>query len=112
MNIDSAERALVVVAGPPKYIDRKGVERATKWLEEATGTMEIRGGDYPLPNSEYVAAVVVLSGVTDVPRVRELQRVAIGTQQNLAEIRKQAPEALARLVRTGDEGGEELDPLF
>ncbi|MFB6160810.1 MAG: tubulin/FtsZ family protein [Haloferacaceae archaeon] len=108
-NIESTERALVVVSGPPEYLSRKGVEDARKWVEEATGTMEVRGGDYPVPDSDYVAGLVVLAGVSDVPRIRELQRVAIEAQQNIAAIGERSQGALEDLVWGG---GDDLDPLF
>ncbi|MFD1685665.1 tubulin/FtsZ family protein [Halobellus litoreus] len=108
-NVKSTERALVVVSGPPKYLSRKGVEGSRRWLEEETGTMEVRGGDYPVPDSDYVSALVVLSGVTDVPRIKELQQIGAETQRNLAERAAQRPEALRDLVWDGD---GEIDPLF
>ena len=105
----SAERALVVVAGPPDHLDRRGIERAVKWLEEETGTSEVRGGDLPLPREDKIAAVVVLSGVTDAPRVLELQQAAVETQRTMNRLREEAPEALGKLIWTGD---GELEPLF
>ncbi|WP_435183487.1 tubulin/FtsZ family protein [Halobellus sp. EA9] len=108
-NVKSTERALLIVSGPPQYLSRKGSEDARRWLEDETGTMEVRGGDYPIPDSEYVAALVVLSGVTDVPRIKELQEVGRETQRNLEERAAERPEALRNLV-WGGEGG--IDPLF
>ncbi|AZH26058.1 tubulin/FtsZ family protein [Haloplanus aerogenes] len=109
------ERGLLVAAGPPAYLDRRGIERARRWLEETTGSMEIRGGDYPL-DSGYVAAVVLLSGVSDVPRIEELKATAVETQQRVRELEADAdaPEALRDLTWSGeaDDGDEDLDPLF
>jgi cell division GTPase FtsZ len=108
-DIDGAERALVVVSGPPQFLNRKGIERGRNWIEEQTGSMEVRGGDYPLPGERKVAAAVMLSGVTKVPRIKELQRVAIEAQDNIKEIRQESAQNLGRLV---DEGTDELEPLF
>ncbi|MDZ7700782.1 MAG: tubulin/FtsZ family protein [Halobacteriales archaeon] len=107
--IDGAERALVVVSGPPQHLNRKGIERGRKWLEEQTGSMEVRGGDYPLPGENKVAAAVMLSGVSKVPRIKELQRVAIEAQDNIEDIRQQSEANLRELV---DDGSDELEPLF
>ncbi|WP_262178897.1 tubulin/FtsZ family protein [Haloarcula laminariae] len=107
--ITSAERALVVVAGPPEMLSRNGVEKARTWLEEATGTMEVRGGDFPVPDADEVAAAVLLSGVSDVPRVKELQAVAIETQRSMREISDVADDRLSDLLWSGD---GELKPLF
>ncbi|AQL43380.1 cell division protein [Halorientalis sp. IM1011] len=107
--IDGAERALLVLSGPPKHLNRKGIERGRKWLEEQTGSMEVRGGDYPVPESGYVASVILLSGVHNVPRIKELQQVAIEAQDNIDEIRQESKENLEELVEDDD---DELDPLF
>ncbi len=107
--VQGAERGLLVVAGPPERLNRKGIERGRKWLEEQTGSMEIRGGDYPLPKEQSVAAVVLLSGVTNVPRIKALQQVAIEAMENIEELRNESDAKLADLLATGD---EELTPLF
>ncbi|WP_436934670.1 tubulin/FtsZ family protein [Halovenus marina] len=106
--IEGAERALLVVSGPPEHLNRKGIERGRKWLEEQTGSMEVRGGDYPVhePN---VAASVLLSGVHNVPRIKELQQVAIEAQENIDEIQEESEENLETLVEDEE---DELDPLF
>jgi cell division GTPase FtsZ len=107
--VDGAERALLVMAGPPAYLNRKGIERGRKWLEEQTGSMEVRGGDYPVRDSGFVAGVILLSGVTNVPRIKELQRVAIEAQDNIDEIRTQSDQKLRNLVKDDE---DELESLF
>ena len=107
--IRGVERALLVMSGPPEHINRKGMERGRKWLEEETGSMEVRGGDYPRPDADHVDAAVLLSGVTDVPRIKELQQVAIEAQDNIEEIREESERQLQELVRDDQ---DELDPLF
>ncbi len=107
--IDGTERALVVMSGPPEHLNRKGIERGRKWIEEQTGSMEVRGGDYPVPGADFVASTVLLSGITDVPRIKELQQVAIEAQDNIDEIKNQSEENLRELV---DDQDDELEPLF
>ncbi len=107
--IDGAERAVLVLSGPSQYLNRKGIERGRKWIEERTGSMEVRGGDYPLPNSNEVAAVLLLAGVTDIPRIKELQQLAIETQDNIEDIRADSAERLEELVEDDE---DELEPLF
>ncbi|MWV64018.1 cell division protein [Halorubrum sp. JWXQ-INN 858] len=107
--IEGAERALLVLAGPPEYLNRKGIERGRKWLEEQTGSMEVRGGDYPYRGAGFVATVILLAGVTNVPRIKELQQVAIEAQDNLSEIREESEENLDELV---SDDGDELESLF
>jgi cell division GTPase FtsZ len=67
-NAVEAESALLVIAGDPDRLSRKGVERARRWVEDQTGSMEVRGGDFPLA-SDKIAALVVLSGVEHSDRV-------------------------------------------
>ena len=107
--IEGAERALLVMSGPPRHLNRKGIERGRKWIEEQTGSMEVRGGDYPVTDSKYVAGVILLSGVNNVPRIKELQQVAIEAQENIDEIQQESDQNLEDLVQDGE---DELDPLF
>ncbi|SEH16509.1 Cell division GTPase FtsZ [Natronorubrum sediminis] len=106
--IEGAERALLVVSGPSEYLNRKGIERGRKWLEEETGSMEVRGGDFPREEPE-VAAAILLSGVTNVPRIKRLQQVAIEAQDNMDDIQKESEENLEELVEDDE---DELEPLF
>ncbi len=107
--IEGTERALLVMAGPPQYLNRKGIERGRKWLEEQTGSMEVRGGDYPVRGSGFVASVILLSGITNVPRIKELQQVAIEAQDNIDEIRRESQSNLSNLVNDEE---DELESLF
>jgi tubulin-like protein CetZ len=106
--VDGTERALLVLAGPSSYLNRKGIERGRTWLEDETGSMEVRGGDYPRQEPE-VDAVVLLSGVTDVPRIKRLQEVAIEAQDRIDDIEAEREQNLETLV--ADEA-DELEPLF
>ncbi len=107
--LEGTERALLVLSGPPRYLNRKGIERGRTWLEEETGSMEVRGGDYPRRDAAEVSAVVLLSGVTRVERIKDLQRVAIEAQENIEDIRARSDANLHSLV---EEDAEELEPLF
>ncbi|USZ67366.1 tubulin/FtsZ family protein [Halorussus salilacus] len=108
-DIESTERSLVVTSGPPNYLNRKGIERGRKWLENETRSMEVRGGDYPIRGADRVGAVALLSGVTDVPRIKDLQGVAVETQDNIEDIRDESERNLEQLVH--DDAGE-LEALF
>ncbi|AGB15589.1 cell division GTPase [Halovivax ruber XH-70] len=106
--IDGAERALLVLSGPSDHLNRKGIERGRKWLEEETGSMEVRGGDYPREIPE-VSASILLSGVTNVPRIKRLQQVAIEAQDNMEDIQAESEDNLEDLVQ---DDTEDLEPLF
>ena len=107
--IDVVERGLLVIGGPPEFLSRKGIEHGRKWLEDETGSMEIRGGDYPMPHATEVAGAVLLSGVADAPRIKELQQVAIEAQDNIEELKEESQDNLQELVEDDD---DEIEPLF
>lgn len=84
-NAVEAEAALLVIAGEPDRISRKGVERARKWVEEETGSLQVRGGDFPL-DSDRLAALVLLGGVERSQRVQEfLDRAREAQEQDLED---------------------------
>ena len=70
-----ADAALLIVAGDPDAIPRKGVERARKWVEEETGSLQVRGGDFPL-SSDRLATIVLLGGVERSERLKSFMERA------------------------------------
>jgi cell division GTPase FtsZ len=105
-NIKSAERALILVAGPPEHLDRKGLEKAKLWLEEQIAGVEVRAGDYPTRRTRYVAALVILANVTDIPRVKELQRLAAEAKDEVENAEKM------RIAKTIELFDEDIEPLI
>ena len=84
-NATDADAALVAVAGDPDRISRKGAEKARKWVQEETGSMQVRGGDFPL-DSDRIAAVVLLAGVERSRRVEAfLERARQAVRDEPAE---------------------------
>jgi len=98
----TAERALVLIAGPSSEMDRKGVEKSKSWVEENIAGVEVRGGDYPTESSK-VAAVVVLATIGDAPRIRELMEIAKETKEDVVKSKER---------RSSMFDGDEIDPLF
>jgi cell division GTPase FtsZ len=96
-----AEAALLVIAGSPERISRKGVERARKWLEEETGSLQVRGGDFPL-DTDRLGALVLLGGVERAQRVQEFMDRAREAQDDRGR-HQQPAEAFEN---------EELEDLF
>lgn len=100
-NATDADSALVVVAGDPDRIPRKGVERARSWVEEETGSLQVRGGDFPM-ESDRLASLILLGGVERSPRMAEfMERAKAANEQ---EERKGDP---AELFQT-----DQLENLF
>lgn len=79
----SANKALIIVAGPPEQLDRKGIEKAREWLENTISGTEVRGGDYPLRTSSYVGCVVLLAGIMNAPRVKHMLERARFVQEKV-----------------------------
>jgi cell division GTPase FtsZ len=97
-----ADSALLVVAGEPDRIARKGVERARKWVEEETGSMQVRGGDFPL-ESDRLAALVLLGGVERSDRIDEFMERAREARQRQDQERADPKDAFQN---------DDLDDLF
>ncbi|HPM60887.1 MAG TPA: tubulin/FtsZ family protein [Methanoregulaceae archaeon] len=100
-DFSTAERALVLVAGPPDELDRKGIEKAKSWVEENIAGVEVRGGDYPV-RSSFVAAVVLLSTIGNAPRIRELTEIARETKEDSVRAEERKPLTI----------DEDIEPLF
>jgi cell division GTPase FtsZ len=83
-DVDEADAALVVVAGRPERISRKGVERSRAWVEEHLGCMQVRGGDFPL-DSDRLAGLVLCGGVERSGRVEEFLERARRAAEETAE---------------------------
>jgi cell division GTPase FtsZ len=96
----TADAALLVVAGRPDAIPRKGVERARSWVEDQTGSLQVRGGDFPL-DSDRIAALVLLGGVERSPRIDEFMERA-----------REAQEEQEQVDHTETFQNDELDDLF
>jgi len=77
-------KALVVVAGPPEELSRDGIERSREWLEKNIAGGEVRGGDYPVKNSRYIAAAVLLGGISGVHKIDSIFERARRMQEAIA----------------------------
>ncbi len=97
----TAERGLVLLAGPPDEMDRKGVEKSKSWVEENIAGVEVRGGDYPV-QSDYIAAVVVLATIGNAPRITELLEIAKATKEDVLKSKEKRTTMF-------DDG---IEPLF
>ncbi|SDR35106.1 tubulin/FtsZ family protein [Natronobacterium texcoconense] len=108
-NVASADRALVILSGPSEVIARKGVESARQWLEQEADTVEVLAGDDPRPNASDLAAVVLLSNVTETPRVDEIQEQAVEAQDKIQQLEDDREDAINDLITDDD---NELDPVI
>lgn len=106
--VESAERSLIVISGPPMEFSRKGLERAREWLEDRTGSIEVLAGDDPRDNADRLTATVILSNVTEVERIDRLQERAVDAKDNVDDQQQSRDEEIQDLI-TDDSG--ELDPV-
>ena len=70
---ERADRALLVVGGPPPWLNREAIADGRRWLTEETGSGAILSGDAPVPDGDEVFAVVVRSGIDEPARIREIR---------------------------------------
>lgn len=84
-DVTSTERALVVTAGPQDVLSRKGFESARHWLEQEIETVELIAGDEPRPGSNAVRTIVLLSNVTDVPRIEAIKERGVAAVESTGE---------------------------
>jgi len=80
-DIETADRVLLVLSGPPEELSRKGFETGRYLLEDETKSVEVLAGDEPLPEASRITATLLLSNVTGVPRIEALQRRAVDFQR-------------------------------
>lgn len=71
--LDAATSGLLVVAGPPAWLHQSAVSDAQHWLSEQMGSVQMRTGDNPRPDSDELAVLVLLSGIQNTPRITDLQ---------------------------------------
>jgi cell division GTPase FtsZ len=100
-----AEAALLVVAGQPERISRKGVEKARKWVETETESMQVRGGDFPIDTSR-LASLILLGGVERSDRVQRFMTRAEQAAEEAAEVDQEVRETDKTFQN------DELDGLF
>lgn len=90
--LSSADRALLLVSGPPEEISRKGFESGRYWLEQESDAAEVFAGDEPRPNAGTVTANVLLSNVTDVPPIDRLKERAVAVKSGSAAKRQNSQD--------------------
>lgn len=100
-----AEAALLVIASQPERISRKGVEKARKWVETETESMQVRGGDFPVDSSR-LASLVLLGGIERSDRVQQFMTRAKEAANAVDEVDAAALEAKKTFQN------DELDGLF
>ncbi|GAB6878521.1 tubulin/FtsZ family protein [Halorubrum gandharaense] len=68
-----ADRTLLVVGGPPEWLNREAIADGRRFIAEETGSSAILSGDAPVPDGEEVFALVVRSGIDEPERIRAVR---------------------------------------
>ena len=107
-DVASADRVLAVISGPRDQFSRKGLESSRQWLEERCDTVEVLAGDDPRSSATTISATVLLSNVTETPRIDEIQSQAVDAQDSIRAQEAVREEEIEALIT--DENNQ-LDPV-
>jgi len=102
-DLTSADRALVLIAGPSRELSMKGFQSVRKWIDRSIAGLEMRSGDYPVKNTRYVGIIIMLTGLANVPRVDEMKEIR--------DLYLQECEEERRMEEENPEPEEERGPL-
>ena len=71
--LDTATSGLLVVSGPPDWLHQSAVSDGQQWLSEEIDSVQMRTGDNPRPGSDHLGILVLLSGIQNTPRIKNLR---------------------------------------
>ncbi|WP_214021064.1 tubulin/FtsZ family protein [Methanoculleus sp.] len=74
-DLTSADKALVLIAGPSAELSMKGFQTVRKWIDRSIAGLEMRSGDYPVKNTSFVGIIIVLSGLSNIPRIEDIRDI-------------------------------------
>lgn len=89
-DLTSADKALILIAGPSHELSMKGFQTVRKWIDSSIAGLEMRSGDYPVRNTRFVGIIIMLSGIHNVPRVEEIKKLREEYLEELAQKEKEA----------------------
>lgn len=70
-DLASVSRGLLIIAGPPNWLNRQAIADSRGWLSRETEAVQLRGGDVPQPDATHISVTALFSGV-DSARISEL----------------------------------------
>lgn len=71
--LDAAASGLLVVSGPPEWLHQSAISDGQTWLSKEIGSVQLRTGDNPIPNSDTLGILVLFAGIREAPRIDELR---------------------------------------
>jgi len=108
-DLTSADKALVLIAGPSAELSMKGFQTVRKWIDRSIAGLEMRSGDYPVRNTSFVGIIIVLSGLSNIPRVEDLREIRAEYRLECEEEELKAEEE-ARLREEALQAAETDEP--
>ncbi|EHQ36812.1 tubulin/FtsZ family protein [Methanoplanus limicola] len=91
-DLTSANKALILIAGPSKELSMKGFQTVRKWIDSSIAGLEMRSGDYPVRSTKYVGIIIMLSGVNNIPRLEEIKQLREEYKEELEEKKREDAE--------------------
>jgi cell division GTPase FtsZ len=95
-DLTSAQKALILVAGPSHEISLKGYMTVRKWIDRSIAGLETRSGDYPVTSTKFVAIIIMLTGLKNIPRIKELKEIRTQYREHLADEKAPREEGVPR----------------
>ncbi len=108
-DLKDAQKALVVVSGPKKYLDFLGSIPARLWVEKRIGG-EVRGGDMPSADKKNLQVMLVFSGIKKSERIRELYRQSKKSEKEM-ESHDKTPDIYEKFEAIGSKVSDLKDEL-
>jgi tubulin-like protein CetZ len=115
-DLTSADKALVLIAGPSQELSMRGFQTVRKWIDRSIAGLEMRSGDYPIPNTRYVGIIVMLSGMQNIPRLTDLAQIREEYRVELEQDARRSEEELPGSEAAGgipavDQVGAPMPPV-
>ena len=102
-DLTSADKALVLIAGPSTELSMRGFQTVRRWIDRSIAGLEMRSGDYPILNTRYVGIIVMLSGMHNIPRLTELEQLREEYRVELEQGSRRTEEELPGSMTVGGE---------
>jgi cell division GTPase FtsZ len=103
-DLTSAEKALILIAGPSHELSMKGYMTVRKWIDRSIAGLETRSGDYPVTSTRFVAIIVMLTGLKNIPRIEELKQIRAQYNKRLAGEKAEQEEPASKAGEPGEKG--------
>jgi hypothetical protein len=82
----------------------KGYMTVRKWIDRSIAGLETRSGDYPVTSTRFVAIIVMLTGLKNIPRIDELKQIRAQYNKRLAGEKAEQEEPASKAGEPGEKG--------